>query len=31
MITYRDYFSRKVLRQCGVSSSETLLDKGERL
>jgi UDP-galactopyranose mutase len=29
MVTYGDYFSRKVLHQCGVSPSETLLNKEE--
>ena len=29
MVTYGDYFSRKVLHYCGVSSNETLFNKEE--
>lgn len=29
MVTYGDYFSRKVLHQCGVSPNETLFNKEE--
>lgn len=29
MVTYGDYFSRKMLHQCGISPNKTLLNKDE--